>query len=68
MPPLLADGTTLSLFNSEANQAAYPQSKTQKPGLGFPVLRLVVLIEDEPIARWHPGDGSQRTVDLLAGL
>jgi hypothetical protein len=41
---LLADGTTLSLFDSEANQAAYPQSKTQKPGLGFPVLRLVVLM------------------------
>jgi hypothetical protein len=41
---VLADGTTLSLPDTEANQAAYPQSKTQKPGLGFPVLRTVVLM------------------------
>jgi hypothetical protein len=40
---LLADGTTVSLPDSEANQASYPQPVSQKPGLGFPLIRLVVL-------------------------
>lgn len=39
-----ADGTTVSGPDTEANQAAYPQSANQKPGLGFPLLRLVVLL------------------------
>lgn len=40
---LLGDGTTISLPDTEANQASYPQPTTQKPGLGFPLVRLVVL-------------------------
>jgi DDE family transposase len=40
----LADGCELSMPDTEANQKAYPQLKTQKPGLGFPRLRLVVLL------------------------
>lgn len=41
---LLADGTSVSGPDTAANQAAYPQPKTQKPGLGFPLIRLVVLL------------------------
>jgi hypothetical protein len=41
---VLADGTTVSLPDTPANQAAYPQSSTQRPGLGFPLIRLVVLL------------------------
>lgn len=41
---LLADGTTVSGPDTPLNQAAYPQPKTQKPGLGFPLIRLVVLL------------------------
>jgi hypothetical protein len=41
---LFADGTTLSGPDTAANQAAYPQPPTQKPGLGFPLLRMVVLM------------------------
>ena len=41
---LLADGTELTLADTAANQAAYPQPTTQKPGLGFPMIRLVVLL------------------------
>lgn len=41
---LLADGTTVSGPDTPANQAEYPQPKTQKPGLGFPLIRLVVLL------------------------
>jgi putative transposase len=40
----LIDGATLSAPDTPANQAAYPQSTAQAPGLGFPALRLVVLL------------------------
>lgn len=39
----LADGTTISLADTPENQAAYPQSTAQVPGLGFPILRAVAL-------------------------
>lgn len=39
----LVDGATVSMPDTPANQKAYPQSASQKPGLGFPVLRLVAL-------------------------
>jgi hypothetical protein len=41
---LLADGTELSMPDTPENQQAYPQPATQRPGLGFPQLRLVVLL------------------------
>jgi putative transposase len=40
----LVDGTTVSMPDTAANQAAYPQPATQQPGLGFPLARLVVLL------------------------
>ena len=40
----LVDGTTITLADTEENQADYPQPASQKAGLGFPVLRLVVLL------------------------
>lgn len=42
-PVKLIDGTTLSLADTPENQAAYPQSTSQNPGLGFPILRAVAL-------------------------
>jgi hypothetical protein len=39
----VADGTTVSMPDTPANQAAYPQSPSQQPGLGFPLARLVVV-------------------------
>jgi hypothetical protein len=41
---LLSDGTCVSGPDTAENQAAYPQPKTQRPGLGFPLIRLVVLL------------------------
>jgi hypothetical protein len=41
---LLADGAVCSLPDTEANQQEYPQPGSQKPGLGFPLIRLVVLL------------------------
>jgi hypothetical protein len=40
----LLDGTTVSMPDTPSNQQAYPQSREQKPGLGFPLARLVALI------------------------
>jgi hypothetical protein len=39
--PKLLDGTTVSLPDTPKNQRAYPQSRSQKPGCGFPLLKLV---------------------------
>jgi putative transposase len=39
----LVDGTTVSMPDTEENQAAYPQPPVQEPGLGFPLARLVML-------------------------
>jgi hypothetical protein len=39
----VVDGSTASMPDTPANQAAYPQSPSQKPGLGFPLARLVVV-------------------------
>ena len=43
-PVRLVDGTTVSLPDTPANQARYPQPRTQQPGLGFPLCRLAALI------------------------
>lgn len=40
----LADGTTLTMPDTPANQQAYPQNTAQQPGLGFPIVRMVVLL------------------------
>jgi Transposase DDE domain len=40
----LVDGTTLRMADTEANQRVWPQDSTQKPGVGFPILRMVVLL------------------------
>jgi putative transposase len=39
----VVDGTTVSMADTAANQREYPQSRSQKPGLGFPIARLVVV-------------------------
>ncbi len=39
----VVDGTTVSMPDTPANQREYPQSPSQKPGLGFPIARMVVL-------------------------
>jgi hypothetical protein len=41
---ILGDGTTMTGPDTPENQAAYPQSPNQKKGLGFPLIRMVVLL------------------------
>jgi len=40
----LIDGTTVSMPDTAANQDAFPQNHEQKPGLGFPLARIVGII------------------------
>lgn len=53
----LLDGTTVSMPDTQANQAAYPQSGEQQPGLGFPLAMLVALISlsTGAVLRWASG-------------
>jgi hypothetical protein len=37
------DGATVSMPDTYANQQAYPQPPQQKPGLGFPLMRIAVI-------------------------
>lgn len=39
----IVDGTTTSMSDTPENQKVYPQSKSQKEGLGFPVARIVAI-------------------------
>jgi DDE family transposase len=40
----MVDGSTASLPDTPANQQAYPQPVSQKPGVGFPLARFVAII------------------------
>ena len=55
----LFDGSTVSMPDTPENQAAFPQSRTQSPGVGFPLARIGVLFSlsvgtvlDLGIRRW----------------
>lgn len=43
-PVRLVDGTTVPLPDTPANQQAYPQPRSQQPGLGFPLCRMLGLM------------------------
>jgi hypothetical protein len=40
----IADGTTVTMPDTAANQAAYPQRRNQAPGVGFPIARIMVVL------------------------
>lgn len=42
-PVKVVDGSTVLLADSPPNQARYPQSARQKPGCGFPVMKILLL-------------------------
>ncbi len=39
----VADGSTVTMPDTPENQAAYPQQRTQKPGCGFPIARILAI-------------------------
>jgi hypothetical protein len=56
----VVDGSTVTMPDTEANQAVYPQQKTQKPGCGFPIARILVIFSlslgtvlDAAIGKYH---------------
>jgi len=42
-PVRVVDGSSCSMPDTPRNQARYPQSRRQKPGCGFPIMRFVAL-------------------------
>ena len=42
-PVKVVDATSVKLPDTEANQRRYPQPRTQKPGCGFPVMKMAAL-------------------------
>ena len=43
-PIKLIDGSTVSMPDTEENQLTYPQQSAQKPGIGFPIARILAII------------------------
>jgi hypothetical protein len=41
----LVDGSTVSMPDTPDNQSEYPQPSTQKEGIGFPIARIVAIID-----------------------
>lgn len=70
-PVRLVDGTTLQMPDTPANQGAYPQPRSQRPGLGFPICRMVGVVclgtgalLNAAIGRYQGGDEQS----LLRGI
>ena len=66
----VVDGTTTSLPDTPKNQRAYPQSGSQKPGCGFPLLRLVGVfsLSTGALLDYARGDKHQHELGLLRRL
>jgi len=68
-PVRLVDGTTVIMPDTQANQDAYPQSRGQKPGLGFPICRMVGIVclssgavLDAALGRFRGKGGDEQTL------
>lgn len=68
--PKVIDGTTTTLPDTLKNQRAYPQSRTQKPGCGFPLLKLVGIfsLASGALLDYAKGNKHQHELTLLQKL
>lgn len=68
--PKVIDATTVSLPDTQKNQRAYPQSARQKPGCGFPLLRLlgVFSLSTGVLLGYAKGNKHHSELRLLRGL
>jgi len=66
----VVDGTTTSLPDTPKNQRAYPQSAAQKPGCGFPLLKLVGVfsLATGALLDYAKGNKHQHELGLLQRL
>jgi IS5 family transposase len=64
------DGTGLSMPDTAANQKAWPQPNTQKPGCGFPVVKLVACfcLASGALLHWVQGTLKEHDCRLLQKL
>jgi len=68
--PKVIDGTTITLPDTQKNQRAYPQSRSQKPGCGFPLMKLVGVfsLATGVLLDYAKGNKHQSELRLLKGL
>lgn len=68
--PKVLDGTSTTLPDTDKNQRAYPQSRTQKPGCGFPLLKLVGIfsLASGVLLDYAKGNKHQHELGLLDKL
>ena len=66
----VADGSTVTAPDTPENQQAYPQQSAQKPGCGFPIIRLVALLSWATglLVGWATGHWRQHELVLLQTL
>ena len=66
----VVDGTTLTAPDTPENQEAFPQQKGQRPGCGFPILRLIAFfaLATGMITGWIHGAYDQSELALLQNL
>jgi hypothetical protein len=66
----VVDGCTVTAPDTAANQRAYPQQSVQKPGCGFPILRLLSFLSLATglLTAWAVGHWRQSEVTLLQSL
>lgn len=67
---VVVDGSSVTAPDTPANQAAFPQQSVQKPGCGFPIIRLVALLSlaTGMLTAWATGPWSAHEVGLLQTL
>src|SRR6185369_15414189 len=63
---LAVDGSTVTAPDTPDNQKAYPQQSVQKPGCGFPIIRLVALLSlaTGMLVGWATGHWHQHELTL----
>ncbi len=68
--PKVIDATTLTLPDTPKNQQAYPQPSSQKPGCGFPLLKLlgVFSLATGQLLDYAKGNKHQSELRLFRGL
>jgi hypothetical protein len=66
----VVDGTTVTAPDTPENQQAYPQQTVQRPGCGFPIIRLVALfaLATGLITAWVTGAWGQHELALFQQL
>ena len=63
---MVADGCTVTAPDTEENQKAFPQQSVQKPGCGFPILRILAFLSLSTglLTSWAVGHWRQSEVAL----